>query len=938
MKQLLRRISTMGGLSSHNHKRDKDKSAETIAVFGASLDVLLAKDEAWYATPKARFDHEDEAANAASPDRVPLALIRFLAFLGSADALDTEGLFRIAAPVKAVKELRDSIEKTGAMDFSQLDAYEGIHIVAALLKQWIRDIPNGIVPKKYFQPLLDAGNNTIKLHQVLQLLPKPNRDTLHRICVYLRCVAAHSERNRMKMQNLVIVFAPSLFRCPHAPAAAGGGSSLGGAGGGNPEKYLVESMQVGKILSAIMDGFEEVFKTCSESDADGAAQKKQDSALSPTDTTLHRAHAPPPATGQRARVDAAVAKTVAAMLFSRVATETEHRSETTSAATLALVAELKVVSHPVSPCLNDWNLAEVTRARPRPPGKRAPAPPVDTSQRNGSLFNAGSRSGTVFDDGLVIQPHSVDGSISSMSQQGGVTSMPKKKSVTFSNTNLAVIAGASPQSGTETASALVGRGATPPPPNRPAPAAPTSTTRTSLSSKSGSKVEDVTSSLDSVPRIRQPTADSFESGGLNDGDDELSSSHETTTHLDTALATGSVSFTKKPIGGIPPSSGSQLHSPVGLQGVKAAHHVSAPVTGSAGESLQASRAFKSSPTLDRLASAGIQRISSFRVRSGGSPRASRNGAVGGLTPLGREGCGGDSARTLGASWRSEGSLGPATGSGGVSVLDLPVDVLNSPYLSHRKKRLASKENARNSGDSVSKKPSSPSRRDSASSSHEGASQSLGLRHDASDSSSHAQDEHTEPFDSSQDTIHHSSSPISISPKSSLDRLARKRQRERRPAAISDMSVEQMMEEKTAVKRELAHLKSVFKEAEAPVAGEDRNVMRELYGRYCDLKVAIEGRMEGGREVREEEEMRNEMRGVGSDLDRYALLRHEKKMLQLQLHSFQDEFVKRTGRPVKTAEDRAPVHAEYKRYKELRQTIEEMENRLKVNVNSVDEDE
>jgi hypothetical protein len=54
----------------------------------------------------------------------------------------------------------------------------------------------------------------------------------------------------MGIQNLVIVFAPNVFRCPSAPY---------GSNKGNPEKHLVESMQVTKCLATILENFAEIF-------------------------------------------------------------------------------------------------------------------------------------------------------------------------------------------------------------------------------------------------------------------------------------------------------------------------------------------------------------------------------------------------------------------------------------------------------------------------------------------------------------------------------------------------------------------------------------------------------------------------------------------------------------------------------------------------------
>jgi predicted Fe-Mo cluster-binding NifX family protein len=56
---------------------------------------------------------------------------------------------------------------------------------------------------------------------------------------------------------------------------------------------------------------------------------------------------------------------------------------------------------------------------------------------------------------------------------------------------------------------------------------------------------------------------------------------------------------------------------------------------------------------------------------------------------------------------------------------------------------------------------------------------------------------------------------------------------------------------------------------------------------------------------------------------FVELRYEKKQLQKQLHQFQTEFQRQYGKKVTTKKDRAPMEAEYKRYKEVKAKIKQM---------------
>jgi hypothetical protein len=55
-----------------------------------------------------------------------------------------------------VKELREEIEKNHAVDITQQDQ-NTIVAVAVVLKQFLRDVTDGLVPRKYYQGLIDAG-------------------------------------------------------------------------------------------------------------------------------------------------------------------------------------------------------------------------------------------------------------------------------------------------------------------------------------------------------------------------------------------------------------------------------------------------------------------------------------------------------------------------------------------------------------------------------------------------------------------------------------------------------------------------------------------------------------------------------------------------------------------------------------------------------------
>ncbi|KAJ3332457.1 Protein fam13a [Blyttiomyces sp. JEL0837] len=287
------------------------------------------------------------AAKTVYSDHVPVALQQFVHFLGAPECIEIEGIFRIAGSTKLVKELREEIEKNNVIDFSKIEIPGDAPSVATLFKQWIRDITDGVIPKRYFQLFTEASSYPSKLKEAVNAVPAPNRAFLEYLLRFILKVASHSSTNLMTIQNLAIVFAPNVFRCPSAPH---------GTHKGNPEKYLVESMLITKAMVALLenadiifedgdqvrteyemetreDGHEEMSQITSEPSRPGqnthaSHSRKSTSDVSWADDSTGRStpeltvsHSPTQA--ERDIINAAVSETVGSMLFT---SETQDQS------------------------------------------------------------------------------------------------------------------------------------------------------------------------------------------------------------------------------------------------------------------------------------------------------------------------------------------------------------------------------------------------------------------------------------------------------------------------------------------------------------------------------------------------------------------------------------------------------------------------------------
>lgn len=110
--------------------------------------------------------------------------------------------------------------------------------LAALLKKFFRDLPEPLLTHKLHKVLHATSSKILRFHssplrafveltkpedrlRALQLsvslLPKPNRDVLECISVFLAHVAKFPE-NKMDMSNLAIVIAPNILSPPKCAA------------------------------------------------------------------------------------------------------------------------------------------------------------------------------------------------------------------------------------------------------------------------------------------------------------------------------------------------------------------------------------------------------------------------------------------------------------------------------------------------------------------------------------------------------------------------------------------------------------------------------------------------------------------------------------------------------------------------------------------------
>jgi hypothetical protein len=130
-----------------------------------------------------------------------------------------------------------------------------INNVASLLKLWLRDLPEPLLTYSLQQGFIEAAKiendrlRHIRLHERVNALPDSNYSTLKFLMGHLHKVIQHEAENSMSVQNIAIVFGPTLFGMPMAVIANG---QLNGAG-------MADTGYQNRAIETILEHYRDIF-------------------------------------------------------------------------------------------------------------------------------------------------------------------------------------------------------------------------------------------------------------------------------------------------------------------------------------------------------------------------------------------------------------------------------------------------------------------------------------------------------------------------------------------------------------------------------------------------------------------------------------------------------------------------------------------------------
>ncbi|KAJ2451685.1 hypothetical protein EV183_003461 [Coemansia sp. RSA 2336] len=163
-----------------------------LPVFGASLPEIMACPELM------------------DPCGLPHVLVRLTSLISTLHGDRAEGLFRVPADGDAVAAARLRIE-AGETDLQVDDP----HVAASLLKEWLRDLAEPLVPATLHKRCVMTPDAEAAL-RVMDAMPAEAARVLDFLLCFLGSLLRPEAQacTRMDASNLALVFAPVLLRCP----------------------------------------------------------------------------------------------------------------------------------------------------------------------------------------------------------------------------------------------------------------------------------------------------------------------------------------------------------------------------------------------------------------------------------------------------------------------------------------------------------------------------------------------------------------------------------------------------------------------------------------------------------------------------------------------------------------------------------------------------
>ncbi|KAG9316206.1 hypothetical protein JVU11DRAFT_2232 [Chiua virens] len=164
------------------------------STFGESLDAVMRLQERNYPNEKI-------------PIILPFLADGILALGGTR----CEGIFRVPGDGDLVSELKIRIDR----GYYTLENVDDPHVLASLLKLWLRELLDPLVPEELYNDCITAASEPTSCIAIVRRLPTINRRVVLFIISFLQLFLEEKvlANTKMTAANMALVMAPNLLRC-----------------------------------------------------------------------------------------------------------------------------------------------------------------------------------------------------------------------------------------------------------------------------------------------------------------------------------------------------------------------------------------------------------------------------------------------------------------------------------------------------------------------------------------------------------------------------------------------------------------------------------------------------------------------------------------------------------------------------------------------------
>ncbi|TDG44733.1 hypothetical protein AWZ03_008874 [Drosophila navojoa] len=190
-------------VSLDKRKPFKRRRKEEGSLFGVSLNALIRR---------------DQQISGMDSTLVPRFLEGLLEELIKRGARE-EGILRVAGQKHKTELIYNELESSFYQKpekFAQLLSNASVHELSALLKRWLRELPQPLLTSELIQLFyqchtLPPADQIRALSILCQMLPHENRNTLRSILRFLNIIIDLKDFNKMNLHNVSTIIAPSFF-------------------------------------------------------------------------------------------------------------------------------------------------------------------------------------------------------------------------------------------------------------------------------------------------------------------------------------------------------------------------------------------------------------------------------------------------------------------------------------------------------------------------------------------------------------------------------------------------------------------------------------------------------------------------------------------------------------------------------------------------------